>query len=174
LDCTERRQRLRAILQGDRCIFPASVYDGVSARSAEAIGFEAMMLAGSVASAVAVAAPDIGLLTLGELAAQAHRINRAVALPLLVDADHGYGTAMNVRRAVEELETAGVSGLTIEDTLIPAPFGATGDALIPVEEALGKLRAAVAARQDPRLVVAGRTTLALAGLDEVLRRLQAY
>ena len=90
---------------------------------------------------VLLGAPDIVLLTLTEFAAQAYRINRAADLPLLVDADHGYGNALNVKRTVEELETAGVVGLTIEDTLLPTPYGATGTRLIPIEEAAGKMRA---------------------------------
>ena len=96
-------------------------------------------------------------------------------LPLLVDADHGYGNALNVKRTVEELETAGVVGLTIEDTLLPTPYGATGTRLIPIEEAAGKMRAALAGRQDPRLVIVGRTAaLALTGIADTIARLKAY
>ena len=85
------------------------------------------MFAGSIASFTVLGAPDIVVLTLTEFAQQAYRINRAGKLPLLVDADHGYGNALNVKRTVEELETAGVAGLTIEDTLLPTSYGATGD-----------------------------------------------
>ena len=99
------------------------------------------------------------VLTLGEFAEQAYRICRAGNLPLLVDADHGYGNALNAKRTVEELETAGVAALTIEDTLLPAPFGALGKTrLVPLEEGVGKMRAALAGRQDPSLVVVGRTS----------------
>ena len=123
MDWTVRRESLRAIIKGDRCIHPASVYDGVSARIAGDLGFEAMMFAGSVASFTVLGAPDLCVLTLTEFAQQAYRINRAGSLPLLVDADHGYGNALSVKRTIEELETAGVSGLTIEDTLLPIAFG---------------------------------------------------
>ena len=141
MDWTNRRERFRATLERGRCIHPASVYDPISARIAEDLGFEAGMLAGSVASLAVLGAPDIVLLTLTEFAGQAYRINRAGNLPLLVDADHGYGNALNVKRTVEELEAAGVVGLTIEDTLLPTPYGATGTRLIPIEEAAGKMRA---------------------------------
>ena len=114
MDWANRRERFRATLNSGRCIHPASVYDPISARIAEDLGFEAAMLAGSVASLAVLGAPDIVLLTLTEFAGQAYRINRAGHLPLLVDADHGYGNALNVKRTVEELETAGVSALTIE------------------------------------------------------------
>src|SRR5439155_18065278 len=103
-------------------------------------------------------APDLILLTLSEFAEQAYRINRAFDLPLLVDADHGYGNALNVMRTVHELETAGVAALTIEDTLLPRPFGPAGRALTSIEEGVGKIRAALAARQDPDLSIVGRTT----------------
>jgi carboxyvinyl-carboxyphosphonate phosphorylmutase len=172
----DRRQQLRALLSGDGCVYPASVYDPISARLAEQIGFEAGMLAGSIASQAILGDPDIILLTLTELADQARRIGRASGLPILVDADHGYGNAINVIRTVEELETAGVAGLTIEDTWLPAPFGTSGKAkLIPIEEGVGKMRAALHARVDPGLVIVGRTSaLQMVGLDETLERISAY
>src|ERR1700739_4616626 len=120
---TDRRRRFRAILKGDRCYPPASVFDPLSARIAEDLGFEIGMFAGSTASLTVLGAPDLIVLSLSEVAGQAYRLNRAGGLPLLVDADHGYGNALNVKRTVEELETAGVAGLSIEDTLLPAPFG---------------------------------------------------
>ena len=123
---TERRERFRAVLDGTSCIYPASVFDPVSARIADDLGFEIGMFAGSVASLVVLGAPDLTLITLTEFAGQARRICRAGNLPLLVDADHGYGNALNVMRTVEELETAGVAGLTIEDTALPQAFGAGG------------------------------------------------
>src|SRR5476649_1559857 len=134
MDWTARRERLRTVLSGRRCVHPGSVYDAISARIAESIGFEIGMLAGSTASLTVLGAPDLIVLTLTEFAAQAYRICRAGTLPLLVDADHGYGNALNVRRTVEELETAGVAGLTIEDTALPRPFGDGKTRLIPLEE----------------------------------------
>jgi carboxyvinyl-carboxyphosphonate phosphorylmutase len=175
MNWTGRREALRAIIAGPRCIYPASVYDGISARIATDLGFQAMMLAGSVGSFSVLAAPDLCVLTLSEFAAQAYRINRAGTLPLCVDADHGYGNALSVKRTVEELETAGVAALTIEDTLLPESFGAGETRLIPVDEGIGKMRAALAGRQDPRLVVVGRTSaIGITGLDDTIARLKAY
>jgi carboxyvinyl-carboxyphosphonate phosphorylmutase len=173
---TERRERFRAILDGASCIHPASVFDPVSARIAEDLGFELGMFAGSVASLVVLGAPDLTLITLTEFAAQAHRICRAGRLPLLVDADHGYGNALNVMRTVEELETAGVAALTIEDTALPPAFGVDGQArLISIEEGVGKMKAALAARRDPRLAIVGRTSaVAVNGVADAVKRAQAY
>jgi carboxyvinyl-carboxyphosphonate phosphorylmutase len=175
MDWTDRRDRLRALVAGTRCIHPGSVHDPISARIAEDLGFEAMMFAGSVASLAVLGAPDIVVLTLTEFADQAYRINRAGKLPLLVDADHGYGNALNVKRTVEELETAGCAGITIEDTLLPTPHGATETRLIPIPEGVGKMKAALAGRQDPRLIVVGRTSaLAITGVADTIARLKAY
>src|SRR5579863_9367874 len=173
---TDRRQRFRAVLAGDQCIHPGSVFDPISARIAEELGFEVGMFAGSIASMAVLGAPDLIVLTLSEFAQQAYRINRAGNLPLLVDSDHGYGNALNVKRTVEELETAGVAALTIEDTLLPRPYGPSGKpSLISLEEGVGKMQAALAGRQDKSLVVAGRTSaLAIAGVAETIRRAQAY
>ncbi|MCJ7837671.1 MAG: isocitrate lyase/PEP mutase family protein [Burkholderiales bacterium] len=173
---TERRERFRAILEGKACVHPASVFDPVSARIAEDLGFELGMFAGSIASLAVLGAPDQTLITLTEFAEQAHRICRAGALPLLVDADHGYGNALNVMRTVEELETAGIAALTIEDTSLPQAYGGgAGAKLIPLEEGVGKMKAALAARRDPRLAVVGRTSaLAVNGLDDALARGRAY
>ncbi len=154
---TERRKLYRRVLDGSVCVHPASVFDAMSARMAESLGFEIGMFAGSIASATVLGAPDLVVLTLTEFAEQIRRIARGSDLPLMVDADHGYGNALNVMRTVEELETSGVAALTIEDTVLPSPFGGQRESLVSVEEMLGKLRGAVAARQDPSLVVIGRT-----------------
>src|SRR5579883_3387632 len=176
MNWTDRRRRFRAILAGDRCVHPGSVYDPISARIAEDLGFELGMFAGSTASLAVLGAPDLIVLTLSEFAGQAYRINRAGNLPLMVDADHGYGNALNVKRTVEELETAGIAGMSIEDTDLPTPFGSDGRArLIPLEEGVGKMKAALAGRQDKSLVIAARTSaLAVAGVAEAVRRARAY
>ncbi len=174
---TERRERLRTVLSGTRCLSPASVFDPLSARIAQAVGYEIGMLAGSVASNTTLAAPDLIVLTLTEFADQIRRITRASTLSLLVDADHGYGNALNVMRTVQELEHAGVSGMSIEDTALPARFGqAEGvDELISREEMIDKLRAAVQARRDPSLVIAGRTAaLKLESTESAVARVRAY
>ena len=153
---TGRRERFRALFAGGRCVHPGSVFDPLSARIAEELGFEAGMFAGSVASLTVLGAPDLILLTLSEFAEQAYRINRAGNLPLLVDADHGYGNALNAKRTVEELETSGVCALSLEDTELPTAFGTTRPRLTSIAEGVGKVKAALAGRQDPALCIAGR------------------
>jgi carboxyvinyl-carboxyphosphonate phosphorylmutase len=174
---TEQRKRLRAMLTGTQCVSPASVFDPLSARIAEAVGYELGILAGSVASNTTLAAPDLIVLTLTEFAEQVRRIMRASKLSLLVDADHGYGNALNVMRTVEELEHAGVSAMSIEDTALPIRFGQPEgtDELISTAEMIGKLKAAVAARKDPATVIAGRTA-ALKAEDtaRTIERVKAY
>ena len=175
MEWTDRRRRFRAILKGDRCYHPASVFDPLSARIAQDLGFEVGMFAGSTASLTVLGAPDLILITLSEFAGQAYRINHAFDLPLLVDADHGYGNALNVMRTVQELETAGVAALTIEDTVLPRPYGAGGRALTSIEEGVGRMRAALAARQDPDLAIVGRTiAMGATGTEDAIARAKAY
>ncbi|MCZ6874488.1 MAG: isocitrate lyase/phosphoenolpyruvate mutase family protein [bacterium] len=172
---SQRRERYRQVLAGDECVHPASVFDPISARIAESLGFEIGMFAGSIASATVLGAPDLVVLTLTEFAEQIGRITRGSNLSLMVDADHGYGNALNVMRTVEELETAGVSALTIEDTVLPLSFGGGNDGLISQAEMVGKLRSAVHARQDSTLVIIGRTAvLRFVSLEEAQRRIKAY
>ena len=172
---TQRRTAVRAILAGDACVHPGSVYDPISARIAEDIGFEIGMFAGSIASFTVLGAPDIVILTLTEFAQQIRRITRAGTLPLLVDADHGYGNALSVMRTVQELEAAGVAAMTIEDTLLPRAYGAPQPQLLSAEEGLGKIKAALAARQDPATVIVARTSaIAISGLDDAIRRARLY
>jgi len=172
---TDRRRRFRAMLKGDRCYHPASVFDPLSARIAQDLGFEVGMFAGSTASLTVLGAPDLILITLSEFAGQAYRINRAFDLPLLVDADHGYGNALNVMRTVQELESAGVAALTIEDTVLPRPYGPGGRGLTSIEEGVGRMRAALAARQDPDLVIVGRTiAMGTTRTEDALARAKAY
>src|ERR1700712_3482603 len=154
----KRREALRAILSGSQCIRPASVHDAISIRIAEDLGFEVGMFGGSVASLAVLGDPDVTLITLTELAEQMRRMSRAAALPVLVDADHGYGNALNVRRTVQELDSAGAAALTIEDTLLPQAFGEAKTQLISLEEGVGKMKAALDGRGDPSLVILGRTS----------------
>jgi carboxyvinyl-carboxyphosphonate phosphorylmutase len=174
---SEQRKRLRAVLAGSKCLSPASVFDPLSARVAEAVGYEIGMLAGSVASNTTLAAPDLIVLTLTEFAEQIRRIMRVSGLSLIVDADHGYGNALNVMRTIEELEHAGVSALSIEDTALPLHFGQPEgkDELISTAEMVGKLRAAVKARRDPSLIIAGRTAaLKVEDTERTVARVKAY
>jgi oxaloacetate decarboxylase len=171
----KRREALRLILTGSTCIRPGSVYDAISIRIAHDLGFEVGMFGGSVASLAVLGDPDIALITLTELAEQMRRMSRAAPLPVLVDADHGYGNAMNVRRTVEELEISGAAGLTIEDTLLPQAFGQTATQLISLQEGVGKMKAALDGRDDPALVVMARTgAVAITGIDDTIARAIAY
>lgn len=158
LSPSDKRKAFRTLLQAEGCIRPATMFDPLSALAAQEIGYQAGILAGSIASLSVLGAPDITLLTLSELVEQARRVCRVTDLPLLVDGDHGYGNALNVRRMVAELEAAGVAAVSVEDTLLPAAFGAgeTGQ-LISIAEIAAKLRAAIDARVDPSFVILGRT-----------------
>lgn len=173
---TARREAFRKVMEGNACIHPGSVFDPMSARIAQEIGFEVGMFAGSTASLTVLGAPDYIVLTLSEFADQCHRICRAAEIPLMVDADHGYGNALNVFRTVEELEAAGICGMSIEDTDLPEPYGTAGkQRMLSLEEGVGKMKAAVAARGDTGLMIAGRTSApAIADIEETLRRTKAY
>src|SRR5215469_15554229 len=165
---TDRRQKFRAILNGAECVRPASVFDPLSARIAENLGFEIELFAGSTAALTILGAPDLVLLTATELVQQAHRICRATSIPLLVDGDHGYGNALNVARTIEELANVGVAAVTIEDTVLPTPFCIENNALISIEEGVGKMRAAVAARPDESFVIIGRTNAGSTNSEDVI------
>ena len=171
----KRREALRSILSGSACVRPGSVYDAISIRIAEDLGFKLGMFGGSVASLAVLGDPDIALITLTEFAEQMRRMSRAAALPVLVDADHGYGNALNVRRTVQELDTAGAAGLTIEDTLLPQAFGETKTQLISLDEGVGKMKAALDGRGDPSLVIMARTGAAsITSLEDAIARVKAY
>mmetsp|Transcript_16913 Transcript_16913/g.39380 ORF Transcript_16913/g.39380 Transcript_16913/m.39380 type:complete len:333 (-) Transcript_16913:189-1187(-) len=180
----ERRKLLRALLAEKKVISPASVFDPLSAQMAQQAGYEAIQLAGSVAANVALGGPDLMLLSVTEFAELVRRITRYTCLPLVVDADHGYGNALGAARCVEELEAAGVAGLTLEDTILPAEYGSRGSSvkgsaggfeLTSPEEHCGKLLAAVAAKQDPATVVIARTSAyAVGGIPELTKRVKLY
>ena len=171
----KRREVLRSILAGSACIRPGSVYDATSIRIAEDLGFELGMFGGSIASLAVLGDPDIALITLTELCEQMRRMSRAAHLPVLVDADHGYGNALNVCRTVQELEAAGAAGLTIEDTLLPQAYGQAKAQLIPLEEGIGKMKAALDGRGDASLVIMGRTgAVSITGLEDAIIRAKAY
>ena len=140
------RLAFRALLKSDSCYHTASVFDPMSARIANDLGFEMGILGGSVASLQVLAAPDFALITLSEFVEQATRIGRVARLPIIADADHGYGNALNVMRTITELERAGVAALTIEDTVLPAGYGRKSTDLVSVEEGIGKIKGALEAR----------------------------
>lgn len=170
------RRTLKAILASEECLVASSVYDPVSARIAKSLGSEVGVLGGSIASHAVLGAPDIVLLTATELAEQARRICRTDCVNLLVDADHGYGNAMNVMRTISELQAAGVAGTCIEDTALPRAYGQSGQALISQDEAVKKMQAAVHARgsNGSMLVLARTNAFGITGAKDAAQRLQAY
>ncbi|CAN5178199.1 isocitrate lyase/PEP mutase family protein [soil metagenome] len=171
----EKREAFRALLSGRDVVKPGSVYDPISARIAEDVGFELGLLGGSAASLTLLGDPDLLLITLSELAEQVRRICRAGNLPVLVDADHGYGNALNVRRTVQEIEAAGAAGLTIEDTLLPQAYGQDKPQVISIDEGVGKMKAALDGRSDLSLVIVGRTGAAsITSIDDTVARAKAY
>jgi carboxyvinyl-carboxyphosphonate phosphorylmutase len=175
ISVSERRQNLRNLLQTPAVTSPAPVFDAASARLAGAAGFRCLLLPGSIASHVAIGSPDLVIITLSELVDYTWRITRGSDLPLIVDADHGYGNAFNVTRTVQDLETIGVAGITIEDTLLPRAYGGPGGPgaeIVGRDEFAAKLRAAVAARRDPSFVIIARTEAIPFGEEEALARVK--
>jgi carboxyvinyl-carboxyphosphonate phosphorylmutase len=170
------RKAFRDILEARRAVRTASVSNPASVRLAAGLGYEAAMLAGSVAALEVLGSPDLVLLSSTDLADQTRRLCRVAEIPILIDADHGYGNALNVMRTVEDLAGAGAAGITIEDTDLPQKYAqSAGDSLIPLEEGLDKLRAALQARKDSGIVICARTSAArIAGTEEAIRRVRAY
>jgi 2-methylisocitrate lyase-like PEP mutase family enzyme len=171
------RQRLRKRLTAGPVIIAPGIYDAYGARLAEQAGFEAVYMTGNGVSASLLGRPDVGLVDLTLVTGHAHRIASCVDIPLICDADTGYGNAVNVRRTVEEFETAGVAAIHIEDQVSPKRCGQLPGArpVIGLGEAAGKIEAAVAARRDPDFIIIARTDSAEAhGLDEAIRRGNAY
>lgn len=168
------RLAFRALLKSDSCYHTASVFDPMSARIANDLGFEMGILGGSVASLQVLAAPDFALITLSEFVEQATRIGRVARLPIIADADHGYGNALNVMRTITELERAGVAALTIEDTVLPAGYGRKSTDLVSVEEGIGKIKGALEARIDEALSIFARTNATELSTAEVILRAKAY
>lgn len=164
---------VREIIERDSVTKCASIFDPLSARMACEIGFEVGILGGSVASLQALGAPDVFLLTLNELVSQTRKICRVSELPMIVDGDSGYGSVLNVMRTIEELEHAGASLITLEDTIIPKPRGTTQAALYPIDEACAKLKAALDARKNTETAIFARTH-ADQPTEEMVKRIKAY
>jgi len=168
--------RLRALLaRTGRLTVAPFVFDGLQAKLAAAAGFEAVYMTG-FGTAAAHGWPDVGLLGRAEMVENVRTIARAAGVPVICDADTGYGSPLNVWQTVREYEDAGAAGLHLEDQVWPKRCGfLSGKQVIPLEDMLPKLRAALAARRDRDFVVIGRTdALAPHGWDEALRRARAY
>ncbi len=167
--------RLRERLESSELLVAPFVYDALQAKIAEATGFEAVYMTG-FGTAAARGLPDLGLLSLTEMVQNAHFIAGAVEVPVICDADTGYGNALNVMRTVREFEDAGASAIHLEDQVWPKRCGfLEGKQVIPAEQMIPKLRAACDARRDPDFVIIARTdALQPHGWDEAERRARAY
>jgi 2-methylisocitrate lyase-like PEP mutase family enzyme len=167
-----RRRQLRSLVAARAGLLVPGAYDGVSARLVERAGFAAVYMTGYGASASRLGLPDLGFAGLAEMADHARNLAAAVSIPLIADADTGYGNALSVRRTVAAYEAAGVAALHIEDQVAPKRCGhLAGHQIVPIGEFAGKIRAAVEARTDPDLLIIARTdAISAAGFDEALRR----
>lgn len=174
-DPGDRRAALRAALAADRICRLPGAFSPLVARLVQDVGFEGVYVSGAVLSAD-LALPDIGLTTLTEVAGRSRQIARVTDLPVLVDADTGFGEPMNAARTVSELEDAGVAGCHFEDQVNPKRCGhLDGKAVVPVEDMVLRLGAAVAARRDERFVICARTDArGIEGLDAAIDRARAY
>lgn len=171
------RQALRRRLKEGPAIIAPGIYDAYGARLVEQAGFEAVYMTGNGVSASLLGRPDVGLADLTLITSHARRVAACVGIPLICDADTGYGNAVNVRHTVQEFESAGVAAIHIEDQVSPKRCGQLPGArpVIELREAVGKIEAAVAARRDPDFVIIARTDATEAhGLDEAIRRGRAF
>ena len=170
-----RRQRLRQLVNRKQGLIVPGAYDGVSAKLVERAGFPVAYMTGYGVSASRLGLPDMGFAGLGDMADQARNMAGAVSIPLIADADTGYGNALNVRRTVALYESAGVAGLHLEDQQMPKRCGhLAGKIVVSAEEFAAKIRAAVEARTDRDFVIIARTdAIAVNGLDDALRRAEA-
>jgi 2-methylisocitrate lyase-like PEP mutase family enzyme len=169
------RRTLRDLVQRKQGVIVPGAYDAVSARLVEHAGFPAVYMTGYGTSASRLGLPDLGFAGLAEMADHARNLAAAVGIPLIADADTGYGNALSVRRTVQTYEAAGVAALHIEDQVAPKRCGhLSGHQIVPRAEFAGKIRAAVEARVDPDLLVIARTdAISAESVDEALRRGEA-
>lgn len=169
-----RTTRLKELIAAPRILVMPGVHDALGARIAEAAGFDAVTQGGYSATATLLGAPDSSQLSLTEMASMYERLAEATSLPILADADTGFGNVTNVARTVRLYERAGVAGLFIEDQVFPKRCGhMAGKAVVPTAEWIAKLRSALDARTDPDFVVMARTdALAVHGVDEAIERAQ--
>ena len=169
------RRTLRSLVALKNGLVVPGAYDGVSARLVERAGFPAVYMTGYGTSASRLGLPDLGYAGLAEMADHARNLAAAVSIPLIADADTGYGNALGVRRTVQAYEAAGVAALHIEDQVAPKRCGhLSGHQLVPLAEFAGKIRAAVDARRDSDLMIIARTdAISAVDFDEALRRGEA-
>jgi carboxyvinyl-carboxyphosphonate phosphorylmutase len=170
------RARLRELMSAPAPLVAPGAYDALSARLIEQAGFAAVYMTGFGTTASLIGRPDVGLLTGAEMVDNARRIVAAVDVPVIADADTGYGNAINVVRTVQLYEQAGVAGIQLEDQVMPKKCGhMSGKLLVGPDEMVGKLRAAVEARRDPDLLIIARTdAVAVTGVDDAIARATAF
>ena len=169
------REQFRSVLARPTCTLAANIFDPLSASIAHMLEYEVCVLSGSVGKVANLGVPDGVLSNMSDVVDHCRRITRIADVSLMVDAEDGFGNAVNVARTVREMEAAGVSAIEIEDNFVPKEFNVQNPGLISKEEQVGKLQAAVAARTDLTTVIVARSAaLGLTPLDEALDRIQAY
>ncbi len=175
-DANTAPARLRALLAAGTPVLAPGAFDALSARLIEQAGFHCAYMTGFGTTASMLGRPDVGLLGGAEMAGNVRRLVQAIDVPLIADADTGYGNAINVVRTVQDYEQAGVAALHLEDQVLPKRCGhMDGKQVVPTDEMVGKIHAAVTARRDPDLVIIARTDArAMEGLDAALDRARAY
>lgn len=172
----KKTTRLRKLIESPEVLVMPGVYDCMSARIAEMTGFEAVQVSGFGVSGVYLGVPDYGLLTMTEMLDQTRRIVASVNIPVMADGDTGFGNPLNVHRMVRELEDMGAAGVNIEDQVFPKRCGhMTGKQVVPADEAVDRIRAAVHARRDNDFIINARTdAIAVLGVEEAVKRGNAY
>ena len=172
---TRPTTRLRELLAADGLIVAPFILNALHARIAESVGFNAVYMTGAGTSAEK-GFPDVGMLTMTEMVTNARYIANAVDIPVICDADTGYGNALTTQRTVREYESAGVAGIHIEDQVFPKKCGFfEGKQVVPMEEHVQKIRAALDARRDPDFVIIARCdAYAVTGWEDTVRRCKAY
>ena len=171
-----KTSRLKALIKAKEVLVMPGAYDALSAKLIEAAGFNAIQCSGYGIAASMLGVPDIGLLSFGEMLDQTRRICAAVDIPVMADGDTGFGNVVNLRRTIREFEAAGAAGINIEDQVFPKRCGhMDGKDVIPLEEMVMKIRAAVEVRSDQDFVINARTdAIAVYGVDEAIKRGNAY
>ncbi len=172
----KKRKVLKELLKSKTIVMAPGAYDGLSARIIESLGFDVVYITGSGTAASRLGMPDLGLYTMSEIVDQAQNINEAVNIPVVCDADTGYGGVLNVHRTVRSFEKAGIAGIHIEDQATPKKCGRLpGKNLVPTEEMVNKIKIATDAREDDYFVIIARTDAGLSeGLNEAKKRLNTY
>lgn len=172
----KKTKMLREMLNSGEAFLTAGANDALSAVIAERAGFKCVTMGGYLATAVTMARPDIGLMTLTEMSTQLRHICDVTNIPVIADGDNGHGNVLNVMRTVRELENAGGAGMVLEDQVMPKRCGhMAGKKVISMEEHVAKIKAAVYAREDPDFIIIGRTDARQAhGLEDAIARGKAY